>query len=60
MYLETLERIFKINLGVKEDERVLVFTDLIDENEAISADEKGRREVLVGIARDIAEAGESL
>lgn len=59
MYLETLERIFTTNLGVKEDERVLVFTDLIGENEAISADEKGRREVLVGIARDISEAGEN-
>lgn len=60
MYLETLEKIFTVNLGVRKDERVLVFTDLIGEDEDVSADEKKRRATLVGIARDITEAGENL
>lgn len=57
---EALEKIYTVNLGVKEDERVLVFTDLIGENEEVSDDERGRRQALVGIASDVAEAGESL
>jgi leucyl aminopeptidase (aminopeptidase T) len=57
---EALERIYSVNLGVKPDERVLVFTDLIGENEEVSDDERGRREALVGIASDVADAGESL
>jgi len=57
---EALKRIYTVNLGVKADERVLVFTDLIGENEDISGDERGRREALAGIAGDVADAGESL
>ena len=52
---EALERIYTVNLGVKADERVLVFTDLIGENEDISGDERGRREALAGIAGDGAD-----
>lgn len=60
MTSEALERIYTVNLGVKPDERVLVFTDLIGDSEEVSDDERGRRQALVGIASDIADAGESL
>jgi leucyl aminopeptidase (aminopeptidase T) len=57
---EALERIYTVNLGVKAGERVMVFTDLVGEDEDITEDERGRRVALVGIARDVADAGESL
>ena len=60
MQSESLKRIYTVNLGVKAGERVLVFTDLVGEDEDITEDERGRRVALVGIARDVADAGESL
>lgn len=54
---EVLEKIFTVNLGVKDWDRVLVFTDLIREDETISGDERQKREALRRIARDAAEAG---
>lgn len=54
----TLESIFTVNLGVKPGERVIVFTDLVGEDEDITADERTRRVALVDIAREVAEAGE--
>lgn len=54
---EVLEKIFTVNLGVKSRERVLVFTDLIREDETISDDERVRRETLRRIAQDVAEIG---
>jgi leucyl aminopeptidase (aminopeptidase T) len=60
MQSESLKRIYTVNLGVKAGERVLVFTDLVGEDEDITEDERGRRVALVGIARDVADAGEGL
>ncbi|CAG1065532.1 hypothetical protein BAC1_01115 [uncultured bacterium] len=57
---ESLKRIYTVNLGVKPGERVIVFTDLVGEDEDITEDERGRRVALVGIARDVADAGEGL
>ncbi|CAG0987133.1 hypothetical protein ANRL3_02517 [Anaerolineae bacterium] len=54
----TLESIYTVNLGVKAGERVMVFTDLVGEDEDITDDERARRVALVGIARDVADAGE--
>lgn len=57
---EALEKIYTVNLGVQDDERVIVFTDIIGENEDISDDERGRRDALVDIANEVFEAGEDL
>jgi len=55
-----LESIFTVNLGVKKDEKVLVFTDLVREDEAIGEDEKERRSSLREISREVAERGRAL
>lgn len=60
MASSALERIYTVNLGVQDDERVLVFTDIIAANEDISDDERVRREALVDIANEVADAGENL
>lgn len=54
---EVIENIFTVNLGVKNWDRVLVFTDLITEEEKVSDDERRRREALRRIAKEVAEAG---
>lgn len=60
MASKALESIYTVNLGVQGDERVLVFADIVGENEQISADERARREALVDIANEVADAGEEL
>jgi len=52
-----IKNIFTINLGVKKNERVLVFTDLIREDESLTVKEREKRDSLREIARDTAEAG---
>lgn len=54
---EVIEKIFTVNLAVKKWEKVLVFTDLIREDEAVSDDERQRREALKRIAKEFAEVG---
>lgn len=60
MNLKPLENIFKVNLKVKPYERVLLFTDLIREDEKLSQEEKQRREALRDVALKLREIGESL
>lgn len=57
---DSIREIFTVNLGVKRDERVLVFTDLIGPDEEISDDERQRRSALIDIAKDVADAGKGL
>ncbi len=54
---EAIEGIFTVNLGVKRDERVVVFTDLVRDDESLSDDERRRRESLREIAGEVSEAG---
>lgn len=54
---EVIERIFTVNLGVRKNEKVLVFTDLINPAEDVSADEEKRRDSLREIAIEVAETG---
>ncbi len=54
---EAIKKIFTVNLGVKKDEQVLVFTDLIRDEEVISDAERTRRESLKDTAREVAEIG---
>lgn len=54
---ESIENIFTVNLGVKKWEKVLVFTDIIREDEAVSDDEKLRRAGLGRIASEVNETG---
>jgi leucyl aminopeptidase (aminopeptidase T) len=57
----TIEKIFTVNLGVKKDEEVLVFTDIISQSgENIAEEERERRERLREIAQEVAHAGEGL
>src|SRR3972149_3837539 len=55
-----IREIFTVNLGVKKEERVLVFTDLIQPSESVTDDERKRRSALVDIARDGAQGGRGL
>ncbi len=57
---DALKKIYTVNLGVKPDEKVLVFTDTITAGENPDPVERGRREGLVKIARAARDAGSSL
>lgn len=54
---KAISGIFLVNLGVKKNERVLVFTDLIRDNENLPAEEKQRRSALPEIAKAVATIG---
>ena len=54
-----ITNIFKINLGVKKGERVLVFTDVVREDEGASKAEKDKREAARRIAKQTAELGKA-
>jgi leucyl aminopeptidase (aminopeptidase T) len=57
---EAVTKILTVNLGVKKEERVLVFTDLVSADEAVSPGERKRREGTRVIARRLSEAGKGL
>jgi len=54
---EALKKIFTVNLGVKKEESVLVFTDIVGASEDLPYEDKKRRLELQKIARDVCEAG---
>jgi leucyl aminopeptidase (aminopeptidase T) len=56
----TLRDIFRINLGVKEDERVLIFTDRPSEGEEIDETDKDRRLKLRCLSLFAAEIGRNI
>lgn len=56
---ESISSIFRINLAIKKDERVLVFTDRIQEGEVLDPEEHCRRERLRDIAILTAEVGKA-
>ena len=60
MITSTLRDIFRINLGVKEDERVLIFTDRPSEEEEIDESDKDRRLKLRSLSLFAAEIGKNL
>lgn len=55
--IDAVKRIFTVNLGVKRKERVLVFTDILNEDELVPKEEMGKRAELREIAREVAEEG---
>ena len=57
MNVGALKKIFTVNLGVKKDEKVLIFTDLINAGERLSTEAKQKRERTIALALDAAEAG---
>ncbi len=57
---EAIKRIFTVNLGVKRDEKVLVFTDLMRNEETITYADRARRESLRATAREVAEIGKGI
>ncbi|HWR58326.1 MAG TPA: aminopeptidase [Thermodesulfovibrionales bacterium] len=59
MLTDSIKAIYTINLGVKREEKVLVFTDRISERELIDAKDQCRRERLRDIALLTAEIGKS-
>lgn len=59
MLTEAIRGIFRTNLGVKQGERVIVFTDRISAGETLDAAEEYRRERLRDIALLTAEAGKT-
>jgi len=56
--MKAIENLFTVNLRVRKDEKVLVFTDTINEEEKISSKERERREKLPLLAKQIQMAGE--
>lgn len=56
---ESISSIFKTNLAVKKDERILIFTDRIREGEVLDVREQCRRERLRDIAILTAEIGKA-
>ncbi|MCS7164431.1 MAG: aminopeptidase [Thermodesulfovibrio sp.] len=60
MNIEPLLNIYKVNLKVKSSERVLLFTDLIREDEILSESEKNRRLSLKEIAKVLKNIGKNL
>lgn len=57
MNINAVRDIYTRNLGIKPDERVLVFTDTISPEEKLSRAERTRRTGLLKIARAAAEIG---
>jgi hypothetical protein len=55
--LESIKAIYRTNLGVKNKEVVLVFTDIPSKKETISPDEVQRRQKLRDIALLVSEVG---
>lgn len=54
---EAIRNIFTVNLGVKKTENVLVFTDLVREDEKVPEEDLERRGSLKDIAEEVARAG---
>lgn len=54
---EALIKIFTVNLSVRKEESVLVFTDIAGSPEKLQYEDKKRRLELKDIAEDVAEAG---
>lgn len=59
MVTKTIQAIYRINLGIKRDERVLVFTDRITPSEVLHENDLCRRERLRDIALLTAEIGKA-
>jgi leucyl aminopeptidase (aminopeptidase T) len=59
MVTKTIQAIYKINLGIKRDERVLVFTDRITPSEVLHENDLCRRERLRDIALLTVEIGKA-
>jgi leucyl aminopeptidase (aminopeptidase T) len=59
MITKTIQSIYKINLAIKKDEKVFVFTDIITPAEALNNSDRCRRERLRDIALLTAEIGKS-
>ncbi len=57
--LDAIKNIFKLNLGVKKTERVLVFTDRVDKTESHDESDFNRREKLRCLAMLTAETGKA-
>lgn len=59
MNLTPLINIYKINLKVKKNERILIFTDTVREDEILNEIERERRNALKEIARNLKEIGKN-
>jgi hypothetical protein len=59
MIPSALKDIFRVNLGVKKHERVLVFTDSISVKEDLSGTDRERRTKLASLALLTAEVGKT-
>lgn len=60
MNIQPLESIYRVNLKVKQNERVLLFVDLIREDEKISPAERQRRLSLLEVASKLRKIGTPL
>lgn len=60
MLKEAVRELYTDNLGVRKNERALVFTDTILTEEDINEADRRRRDALPDLARKVAEAGKEL
>jgi len=58
--IQAIEDVYRINLGIKKDERVLVFTDTLVPDEVVSEADKHRRKGLVNVVAKVAEVGRGI
>lgn len=57
MLNKAIRELYTANLGVKKDERVLVFTDTLLSGEDVAEEDRKRRQALIGLARKVADVG---
>lgn len=57
---KAIKAIFNINLNIKKNEKLLVFTDLIQPDESISNADRVKREDLIKIAKRVLEVGKEI
>lgn len=59
MYEDAFRSLFEVNMGVRRQERILVFSDMIRPDEAPSPSDRERRERLLQVAGEAARFAES-
>jgi leucyl aminopeptidase (aminopeptidase T) len=57
--IASIEKLYSVNLGVNNRERVLVFTDSLSSDEVVSGPERKRRDELLNLAEKVAKTGKN-
>lgn len=58
MYQDAFKSLFEVNMGIRDGERILVFSDMICPDETPSPSDRNRREQLLQVAKEAARFAE--